>query len=70
MTVASSEISLTPFSRVGPISIATAGNGTQSVYSAIGSTRNYETLVDYTGQRDPETRIEISINYKDLVGRT
>jgi len=70
LTVASSEISLTPFSRVGPISIATAGNGTQSVYSAIGSTRNYETLVDYTGQRDPETRIEISINYKDLVGRT
>ena len=65
----SSNLWLTPFTRTGPISVATAGNGIQSVYSVTGSDRNYEVLVNYTGKWDSETQINVTVNYQDLVGR-
>lgn len=63
------DLTLTPFSRVGPINVLTDRWVNENVYSVTGSTRNYEVLVNYTGKRDPETQISVSVNYKDLVNR-
>ena len=41
-----------------------------NVTSVSGSNRNYAVTVDYTGIFDPETSIDVSIDYQDMVGRT
>lgn len=70
LTVDSSEITITPFSWYGPINIMTDRGVMENVYSVPWSTRNYVTEIDYDGEWDPETKIEISIDYKDLISRT